>query len=156
MLERSSVRQAGRSGIEKERNQPARHSQKGNGCLPWLYDCSGTASQATPQGRRHCANATGGKVGFELAASSSMYAPRPAAGQPILGRRFGARRRRLLRWGFICCWLQKDALRPKQSSADQQPSEAREERGSWLRHRYSTRHEEEMGEDVRPKSRKWR
>ena len=81
---------------------------------------------------------------------------RPVAGQPILGRRFGARRRRLLRWGFICCWLQKDALRPKQSSADQQPSEAREERGSWLRHRYSTRHEEEMGEDVRPKSRKWR
>ena len=31
-------------------------------------DCSGTAYQATPQGRcSHCANATGGKVGFELA-----------------------------------------------------------------------------------------
>ena len=30
------------------------------------HDCSGTASQATPQGRPR-ANATGGKVGFELA-----------------------------------------------------------------------------------------
>ena len=35
-------------------------------------DCSGTASQATPQGRRR-ENATAGKVGFELATDGIQF-----------------------------------------------------------------------------------